>query len=152
MSERESNRKVRSDFPHLVPMPTRWADNDPYGHVNNATYYAYFDTVVNNYLIDQGGLDLADSTAIGVVVETMCRFFQSVSYPENLEIGMAVGKLGGSSVRYELAVFRQGEDRAVAAGHFVHVFIDRASGKPVAIPEPMRGALERLLIEADVPD
>jgi len=145
-----AERNTRDGFPHVVEVETRWADNDPYGHVNNATYYSYFDSVVNSYLIEQGGLDISDSPVIGVVVETMCRFFESISYPEIIDVGMAVSKLGNSSVRYELAVFKKEahgvDSRAVAAGHFVHVFIGRASGKPVPMPATIRTALERLIV------
>jgi len=134
----------------VVEIETRWADNDPYGHVNNATYYSYFDSVVNSYLIEQGGLDISDGPVIGVVVETMCRFYESIAYPEIIDVGMAVSNLGTSSVRYELAVFKKDvqdtDPKAVAAGHFVHVFIDRASGKPVPVPDAIRTALERLIV------
>lgn len=133
----------------MVEVETRWADNDPYGHVNNATYYSYFDSVVNSYLIEQGGLDIVNGLVIGVVVETMCQFYESIAYPEIIDVGMAVGTLGNSSVRYELAVFRKAghgiDPKAVAAGHFVHVFIDRASGRPVPVPASIRTALERLI-------
>ncbi len=140
----------RGSFPHLVDIQTRWADNDPYGHVNNATYYSYFDTVVNDYLIAEGGLDISGDPVIGVVVETMCRFHKSVAYPETIRVGMAVARLGVSSVRYELAVFRGGDDEAAAEGHFVHVFINRNTGKPTPMPAAIRTALERLAV-ADVP-
>ncbi len=113
--------------------------------INNVTYYSYFDTVVNNYLIEHGGLDIAAAPVIGVAVETMCRFAESVAYPETIELGLRVAKLGNTSVRYELAVFRQGGQVAVASGHFVHVFVERASNKPVTIPSPIRAALERLM-------
>ena len=141
---------TRDGYHHLVDVETRWADNDLYGHVNNATYYAYFDTVVNNYLIEQGGLDIFTGPVIGVAVETMCRFRQSVAYPDIIEIGLSVGKLGNSSVRYDLAVFRKGAsdgaEQAVASGHFVHVFVDRATNKPVPVPTSVRAALERLTV------
>jgi len=143
-------KETRDGFPHLVDVETRWADNDIYGHINNATYYAYFDTVVNDYLIERGGLDIVAGPVIGVAVETMCRFRESVAYPETIEIGLSVGKLGNSSVRYDLAVFRKGPadgtGLAVASGHFVHVFVDRASNKPVPVPAAIRAALEHLKI------
>ncbi len=157
MTDNMAGGASRDGYSHVVDLATRWADNDPYGHVNNATYYAYFDTVVNNYLIAEGGLDIVTGQVIGVVVETMCRFHRSVAFPEILEIGMGVASLGNSSARYELAVFKKGfrdrDDKAIAAGHFVHVFIDRASGKPVPIPAAIRTALERLIIpgQSDVP-
>ena len=134
----------RIDYPHIATVPTRWADNDIYGHVNNVTYYAYFDTVVNNYLIEQGGLDIFDAPVIGVAVESMCRFSESIAYPETIELGLRVAKLGNSSVRYELAVFRQGGEAAIASGHFVHVFVDRATNKPVSIPDAIRTSLGRI--------
>ena len=135
----------RAAYPNITTLQTRWADNDIYGHVNNVTYYSYFDTVVNNYLFEHGGLDIAAAPVIGVAVETMCRFAESVAYPETIELGLRVAKLGNTSVRYELAVFRQGGQVAVASGHFVHVFVERASNKPVTIPSPIRAALERLM-------
>ncbi len=134
----------RVDFPHITKIQTRWGDNDVYGHVNNVIFYSYFDTVVNNYLIEQGGLNIFDAPVIGVAVETMCQFKESVAYPETIELGLRVGKLGNSSARYELAVFRQDGETAVASGHFVHVFVDRETNKPVPIPVDMRTALERL--------
>jgi acyl-CoA thioester hydrolase len=149
MTDNTTDGETRGGYLHLVNVETRWADNDLYGHVNNATYYTYFDTVVNDYLIEHGGLDIVAGPVIGVAVETMCRFRQSVAYPETLEIGMAVSKLGNSSVRYDLAVFKKsasgGDAQAVAVGYFVHVFIDRTSAKPVPIPAPIRAALERLV-------
>jgi len=135
----------RAAYPHIATLQTRWSDNDIYGHVNNVTYYSYFDTVVNNYLIEHGGLDIVSAPVIGVAVETMCRFAESVAYPETIALGLRVAKLGNTSVRYELAVFREGGQVAVASGHFVHVFVERASNKPVTIPGPIRAALERLM-------
>lgn len=134
----------RIDYPHITPIQTRWSDNDVYGHVNNVVYYSYFDTVVNNYLIEQGGLDIVSASVIGVAVETMCRFNESVAYPETIELGLRVGKMGNSSVRYELAVFRKGGQTAIANGHFVHVFVNRDTNKPVPIPDSIRAALEKL--------
>jgi acyl-CoA thioester hydrolase len=136
---------TRDAYPHFLPLQTRWADNDVYGHVNNAHYYALFDTAINQYLITAGGLDTAAGAVIGVAAETHCRFLQSLAFPEIIEVGLRVGKLGNSSVRYELAVFKQGGERAAAAGYFVHVFVDRATRRAVPIPPPLRAALERLL-------
>lgn len=145
MTTRQTDQSLlRADYPHIATLPTRWADNDLYGHVNNVTYYSYFDTVVNKYLIDQGGLDIFNAPVIGVAVETMCRFKESIAYPETIELGLRVAKLGNSSVRYELAVFRLGGDTAIASGHFVHVFVDRASNRPVPVPDSIRTALGRL--------
>jgi acyl-CoA thioester hydrolase len=133
----------RADFPHLFEVQTRWDDNDVYGHVNNVVYYAYFDTVINRYLIDQGGLDIDGDAAIGVCVESQCRYLEQIAFPERVEAGLRVSKLGKSSVRYEIGIFKG--EQLCAAGYFVHVFVDRATRKPVPIPGPMRDALARLL-------
>jgi acyl-CoA thioester hydrolase len=137
--------ETRQRFRHFLEIPTRWADNDGYGHVNNATYYAYFDTVVNRLLIDRGLLDLSQSPSIGVVVETTCRFHRSLSFPDVIEAGLRVAKIGNSSVRYELGLFRRGDDTAAATGHFVHVYVDRVSRRPTAVPEAVRAALSALV-------
>jgi acyl-CoA thioester hydrolase len=128
-------------------MPTRWMDNDVYGHVNNVVYYAWFDTVVNRFLIDAGTLDFATSPVVGLVAETGCRYRASVTYPDEVTIGLRVAHLGTSSVRYELAVFRAGEDAAAAEAHFVHVYVDRATQRPVPIPEAARAAMRRIMTE-----
>lgn len=135
----------REDYKHFLAIPTRWMDNDVYGHVNNVVYYSYFDTVVNEYLIAEGGLDIEKSPVIGLVVETLCRYFKPIAFPETVEAGLRVGKLGNSSVRYEIAIFRQGDAAPAAAGHFVHVYVDRATRRPVPVPEPMRRALARIV-------
>jgi acyl-CoA thioester hydrolase len=135
----------RSDYPHLQPITTRWHDNDIYGHVNNVTYYSFFDSAVNSYLIERGGLDIHDGEVVGFVVSSSCDYFASIAYPDLIEVGVRVGKLGNSSVQYELAVFKVGEAEACAAGRFVHVFVDRASNRPVAIPDGLREALSLLL-------
>jgi acyl-CoA thioester hydrolase len=135
----------REDYKYFLAIPTRWMDNDVYGHVNNVVYYSYFDTVVNAYLISAGGLDIENSTVIGLVVETLCRYFKPIAFPETIEAGLRVGKLGNSSVRYEIAIFRRGDPAPAAAGHFVHVYVDRATRRPVSVPEPMRRALARIL-------
>ncbi|WP_213878285.1 thioesterase family protein [Pseudomonas sp. dw_358] len=131
----------RSHFSHFQPITTRWHDNDLYGHINNVTYYSFFDTAVNTYLIEQGGLDIHDGAVVGLVVSSACDYFASVAFPERVEVGLRVGKLGTSSVQYELAVFKLGEDEPCAAGRFVHVFVERVSNRPVAIPEALRAAL-----------
>ncbi|HEY1013992.1 MAG TPA: acyl-CoA thioesterase [Herpetosiphonaceae bacterium] len=141
----EDERFERRAYRHFADLPTRWMDNDIYGHVNNVLYYAFFDTAINQYLIAEGGLDPAASPVIGVAVETQCQFRQSVAFPDALEVGLRVGKLGGSSVRYELAIFKRGAAQAAAAGRFVHVFVDRAARRPTPIPPPIRAALARLL-------
>jgi acyl-CoA thioester hydrolase len=119
-------------------------DNDVYGHVNNVVYYSYFDTAVNAFLVENGFLDLQASPAIGIVVETGCTYFEVISFPEPVEAGLAVTRLGRSSVRYAVAIFKAGEPLAVAQGHFVHVYVDRGTRRPVPIPSPLREALERL--------
>ena len=131
----------RADFPHLLEIQTRWNDNDVYGHVNNVVYYAYFDTVINRYLID-AGLDIERGAAIGVCVESQCTFKASITFPETVHAGLRVAKLGNSSVRYEIGIFR-GEELC-ALGSFVHVFVDRATRRPVHIPDGIRAALARI--------
>ena len=142
----KENIETRDRYPHFLSIQTRWSDNDIYGHVNNVTYYSYFDTVVNCFLIDQGGLDIEPDSVIGVAVETMCKFNKPLAYPEVLEAGLRVGKLGNSSVRYEIGIFQEGAAEAAAMGHFVHVFVDRATGKPAPIPEAIRSALEQIKV------
>jgi len=136
---------VRADYRVFYPISTRWSDNDIYGHVNNVTYYSYFDTAANRYLIEEGGLDISDGTIVGYVVNSGCEYHAPLTYPEPIEAGLRVDRLGSSSVQYGLAIFREGEDRAVANGHFVHVFVDRAANRSVPIPPTLRAALERLL-------
>lgn len=136
----------RADYKHFRIIPTRWMDNDVYGHVNNVVYYSYFDTLLNRYLIDHGGLDFKNGPVIGIAVETLCRFHKSFEYPENIDAGLRIGKLGTSSVRYEIGLFGEGEASARAEGHFVHVFVDRKTQRPVPIPAYMRAALERILV------
>jgi len=135
---------VRADFTHFLRIPTRWMDNDAYGHVNNVVYYAYFDTIVNEHLVREAGLDIARSPAIGVVAETACRFFRGLAFPDPVDAGMRVTRIGRSSVEYAIGLFAAQDDDAAAAGRFVHVWVDRASRRPVAIPEPVRAALARL--------
>lgn len=135
---------LRADYPHTLQIPTRWLDNDAYGHVNNAVYYMYFDTVVNTMLIERGLLDVVNSSAIGVVVETGCHFFTSLAYPETVTAGLRVAHLGRSSVRYEIGLFGEGSETAAAQGHFVHVYVDRQSRRPVEIPQRVRDVLEKL--------
>jgi acyl-CoA thioester hydrolase len=134
----------RADYRHFQPITTRWHDNDIYGHVNNVTYYSFFDSAVNTYLIERGGLDIHDGSVVGFVVSSSCDYFASIAYPDLIEVGLRVAKLGNSSVQYELAVFKVGEDDACAAGRFVHVFVDRASNLPVSIPDALREALQVL--------
>ncbi|HSS71349.1 MAG TPA: thioesterase family protein [Casimicrobiaceae bacterium] len=135
----------RSSYRSFLPIPTRWMDNDAYGHINNVAYYSFFDTAVNEHLIRAGGLDIERSKAIGLVVETACRFHKPLSFPDVIEAGLRVAKLGNSSVKYEIALFRQGEDEPAASGHFVHVWVDRASRRPTPVPASVRAALQLLL-------
>jgi acyl-CoA thioester hydrolase len=140
--------ETRDRYPHFLAIETRWSDNDIYGHVNNVTYYSYFDTVVNRYLIDVGGLDINNDEIVGYTVETKCKFMKPLAFPEPLEAGLRVGKLGRSSTRYEIGIFRKGDNDAAASGHFVHVFVDHTTGKPVEIPGSIRNALEKILSAA----
>jgi acyl-CoA thioester hydrolase len=137
--------ELRDTYRRFQAIPTRWADNDVYGHVNNVVYYSYFDTVVNQYLIEQRALDLVNSTVIGLVVETQCEYFAPISFPDVVHAGLRVAKLGNSSVRYEIGLFRNEENTASAQGYFVHVYVDRASRRPIAVPADMRVALEKIL-------
>jgi acyl-CoA thioester hydrolase len=134
----------RADFRRFLSIPTRWHDNDAYGHVNNVVYYAYFDTVVNEHLIREAGLDIASASAIGLVVETRCRFHRALAFPEVIDAGMRVDRLGTSSVTYAIALFRAGEGEAAASGRFVHVWVDRATQRPVPVPAAVRAALAPL--------
>jgi len=136
---------ARSDYPHFLVIPTRWMDNDVYGHVNNVVYYSYFDTVINEHLIRDGGLDIHDGSVVGYCVESQCRFMAPLAFPETLDAGLRVAHLGKSSVRYEIALFRQGETEPAAAGYFVHVFVDREGNRPTPIPPGIRACLQRLL-------
>ncbi len=137
---------ARDAFAVFRLIPTRWMDNDVYGHVNNVTYYSFFDTAVNAHLIEQGVLDPATSPVIGLVVETGCRYFAPLSFPETVEAGIRVTKVGTSSVRYEIGLFKTGEAMPSALGHFTHVYVDRETRRPVAIPAAARAVLEGLVI------
>ena len=136
--------QTRERFRHFLSIPTRWMDNDSYQHVNNVVYYSYFDTVVNEYLIRAGVLDIEQSPVIGLVVETQCHYFSPVAFPDVVEAGLRVASLGTSSVRYEVGIFRNADARAAAQGHFVHVYVERASGRPTPLPVKLRAALEPL--------
>ena len=135
----------RSEFAHFHVISTRWMDNDSYGHVNNVNYYSFFDTAVNHYLIDQGVLDIHKDTAVGLVVETGCSYFSSISFPDTVHAGIRVAKLGNSSVRYEIALYRNDDPLPSAAGHFVHVYVDRASNRPTPVPATVRSILQQLV-------
>ena len=136
---------TRDEYKYFLAIQTRWMDNDVYGHVNNVNYYSFFDTAINQYLIKEGGLDITRGAVIGLAAETHCQFLNSISFPEIVEVGLRVSKLGNSSVRYELGIFKQTEESAAAIGWFVHVFVDRETRRAAAIPMQLRSALERLL-------
>ncbi|WP_180157118.1 thioesterase family protein [Acinetobacter sp. YH12045] len=138
--------KRRQNYRFLFPIQTRWADNDMYGHVNNVTYYSYFDTAANALLIQHACFDLQNTPIIGLVVDSACSFLQELSYPEIIEVGVAIEKIGNSSLRYDLAIFKQGQNEAAAQGHFVHVFVDRQTRKSTSIPDDMRDALTQFLL------
>ena len=142
MAEGEQER--RADYPHYLAIATRWMDNDVYGHVNNVVYYSYFDTVINKYLVEAGGLDIHAGAAIGIAVESHCAFHRSLAFPDLVEAWLRVGRLGTSSVRYEIGLFRAGDEAPAATGHFVHVFVDRETRRPTPIPPVLRAALQRL--------
>jgi acyl-CoA thioester hydrolase len=143
MTDRPS-RPDRSEFTLFRPVATRWMDNDAYGHVNNVHYYSYFDSAVNGWLVEKGLLTITASPVIGLVVESGCTYFESVAFPDMLEAGIAVAHLGGSSVRYRIGIFKQGAQAAAAQGYFVHVYVDRATQKPVEIPPETRAMLSEL--------
>jgi len=138
----------RASYRSFLAIPTRWMDNDAYGHVNNVAYYSYFDTAVNEHLIRVGGLDIDGATTIGLVVETSCRFHKPLTFPDVVEAGLRVAKLGSSSVTYEIGLFREGDDEPAASGHFVHVWVDRVSRRPTAVPPAVRAALQPLVVSA----
>jgi acyl-CoA thioester hydrolase len=142
----------REDYPHHRPIPTRWADNDIYGHVNNVEYYAFFDTIINAYLIGEGGLDIHAGKTIGLCAESHCRYDAALTFPETVDAGLRVGKLGRSSVRYEIGLFREGVEEAAATGWFVHVFVDRETRRSAEIPASIRAALERIVVESGEPE
>ncbi len=140
-----ATRDRRAAYPYFLSIPTRWMDNDNYGHVNNVTYYSYFDTAVNEHLIRAGGLDIHDAPVIGLVVETSCRFHRPLSFPDIIDAGLRVARIGNSSVTYEIALFRSTDEAPAATGHFVHVWVERATQRPSPVPGRIRVALERLV-------
>ena len=134
----------RAMYRRFMPLTTRWMDNDIYGHINNVVYYSLFDTVVNGMLIESGALDPQGGEVIGFVVETSCNYFTALSYPQPIEAGVRVARIGGSSVRYEIGIFGAGEPQTAARGHFVHVYVDRGTRRPVPLPQRLRAVLEQL--------
>ncbi len=135
-------------YPYQVAISTRWMDNDVYGHINNVQYYSFFDTVVNRYLIEEGGLDIQRAEVIGVCVESKCNYARPLAFPQTLTAGLRVEHLSRRSVRYGIAIAAKGETEAAASGHFVHVFVERESMSAVPIPDRLREALERIAVEA----
>lgn len=136
---------TRDRFRYQLSLPTRWQDQDAYGHVNNVVYYSLFDTAVNTHLVQEGGLDIQRSPIIGLVVETRCQFLRELHFPGTVDAGLLVTRLGNSSVTYQIGLFRAGEPEVAAKGHFVHVYVDRVERRPVPIPDPIRAALEGLM-------
>jgi acyl-CoA thioester hydrolase len=134
----------RSAYRAFRTISTRWMDNDAYGHVNNVVYYSWFDTVVNAHLIEQGVLDIHHGETIGLVIETQCNYFASVAFPQTVEAGLRVARIGQSSVRYEVGLFVQGEPLTAAKGHFIHVYVDRVNRRPTPLPAPLKAVLESL--------
>lgn len=134
----------RDAYKAFRPITTRWMDNDVYGHVNNVVYYSWFDTAVNATLIEKGVLDIHGGQTIGLVIETQCNYFSPLAFPQTIEAGIRVAKLGTSSVRYEVGLFAEGEPFTAAKGHFVHVYVDRESRRPVPLPAPLKQFLETL--------
>ena len=140
----KSSVPSRENYKVFYPITTRWSDNDIYGHVNNVTYYSYFDTAANQYLIEEGGMDISDGRVVGYVVNSGCEYHAPITYPESVVAGVRVDRLGNSSVQYGIAIFKEGEEQAAAHGHFVHVFVERAANQSVPIPELLRAALEKI--------
>ena len=136
--------ETRADYRYFRKIPTRWMDNDIYGHVNNVVYYSYVDTISNAFLIEEGGFDIHADPVIGIAVESHCNYYQSLEFPETVDAGLRVGHLGRTSVRYEIGLFGEHSETVCAAAHFVHVFVDRATNTPAPIPDKLRSALQRI--------
>ena len=137
----------RAEYRYFLDIPTRWMDNDVYRHVNNVTYYSWFDTAIARFLLGSGAINLTDSPVVGVVVETLCRYHAPIAFPETVTAGLRVERLGTTSIRYGVGIFREGEDSASADGHFVHVFVDRATQtRPTPLPDELRAAAATLLV------
>jgi acyl-CoA thioester hydrolase len=147
MAREHPNR--RGDYPHTREIATRWMDNDAYGHMNNVVYYSFFDTTVNAWLVEQGALDIERGAVIGFVVETGCHYFAPLGFPQPVTVGLRVARIGRSSVRYEIGLFAPGSDSAAAQGHFVHVYVDRLTHRPVQLPPLLKKALEPLQLAGD---
>lgn len=141
---------TREAYKYFLSIPTRWMDNDVYGHVNNVVYYSYFDTVVNGYLIEENVLDIQGGQQIGLVVETQCNYFAPLAFPDVIDAGLRVTRIGTSSVRYEIGLFKQGSDEAAAEGHFVHVYVDKQSRKPKPLGDNLRAVLTKIFVKDDL--
>ena len=141
----------RSDYRYFVPVSTRWMDNDVYGHVNNVTYYSYFDTAANDYLIKQGGLDIHNDPVVGFVVASSCQYKAPIAFPDQLDVGVRVNKLGNRSVEYGIGIFKAGDTHAVAFGSFTHVFVDRSSQASISVPPKLRAALSAIHLQNNKP-
>jgi acyl-CoA thioester hydrolase len=146
MSNQKLTPPTRSDFVAFEEIHSRWMDNDAYGHINNVVYYSFFDTAVNRYLIERNVLNVLKSEAIGFVIETQCKYFSPIAYPDLIHVGLKVVHLGNSSVKYELAIFKNDDDIASAAGNFVHVYVNRSTNKPTPIPQNVREILAGLIL------
>jgi acyl-CoA thioester hydrolase len=146
MSNQKLTPPTRSDFVAFEEIHSRWMDNDAYGHINNVVYYSFFDTAVNRYLIERNVLNVLKSEAIGFVIETQCKYFSPIAYPDLIHVGLKVVHLGNSSVKYELAIFKNDDDNASAAGNFVHVYVNRSTNKPTPIPQNVREILAGLIL------
>lgn len=146
----EKQPETRQHYVHFLQIPTRWMDNDVYGHVNNVHYYSFFDTVIADYLIHHGGLDMHKDTVVGFAIESLCQYKRPIAYPDIVEAGLRVARIGNSSVRYEIGIFTQGIEEPAATGYFVHVFVDRTqTNRPTPVPEKIRTALARIAMMDD---
>jgi acyl-CoA thioester hydrolase len=143
---RRPERPSPGEYAHRRAISTRWKDNDVYGHVNNVEYYSYFDTVINAWLVEEGGLDIHRGPVIGLCAESHCEFHAPLAFPDTVQAALRVAHLGRTSVRYEIGLFRDGSEEPAATGWFVHVFVDRGERRAVEIPPPMRSALARLVV------
>lgn len=140
-------KNVRKNYKLFYPITTRWMDNDIYGHVNNVTYYSYFDTAANTFLIEECGLDIHHSDIIGFVVNSGCEYFSPIAFPDQITAGFRIDRIGNSSIQYGVGIFKENDNNASAAGHFVHVFVDRNTNKSIAIPDAMRAAMLNAVIK-----
>jgi len=146
MSDKKTTPPTRSDFVAFEEIHSRWMDNDAYGHINNVVYYSFFDTAVNRYLIERDALNILKSDVIGFVIETQCKYFSPIAYPDMIHVGLKVTHLGNSSAKYEVAIFKNDDDIASAAGSFVHVYVNRSTNKPTPIPQNVREILTGLIL------